>query len=80
MAKKKSKKKKAKESNFTAEYNNLITIFIGIFLFREPFEWIQLIAFAIIWIGLVFFSYGEYKEVKMEKEEHNLLKDDKERA
>ncbi|MBO5130902.1 MAG: DNA translocase FtsK, partial [Romboutsia sp.] len=32
MAKKKSKKKKAKESNFTAEYNNLITIFIGIFL------------------------------------------------
>ena len=32
MAKKKSKKKKAKESNFTAEYNNLITIFMGIFL------------------------------------------------
>ena len=32
MAKKKSKKKKAKESNFTAEYNNLITIFVGIFL------------------------------------------------
>ena len=32
MAKKKSKKKKAKETNFTAEYNNLITIFIGIFL------------------------------------------------
>lgn len=57
-----------------------ISLFIGIFLFREPFEWIQLIAFAIIWIGLVFFSYGEYKEVKMEKEEHNLLKDDKERA
>ena len=32
VAKKKSKKKKAKESNFTAEYNNLITIFVGIFL------------------------------------------------
>ncbi|WP_250672835.1 DNA translocase FtsK [Paraclostridium ghonii] len=32
MAKKKSKKKKKIESSFTAEYNNLITIFIGIFL------------------------------------------------
>ncbi|EQK47350.1 MULTISPECIES: DNA translocase FtsK [Paraclostridium] len=32
MAKKKSKKKKKIESSFSAEYNNLITIFIGIFL------------------------------------------------
>ncbi|WP_373600577.1 DNA translocase FtsK 4TM domain-containing protein [Paraclostridium bifermentans] len=32
MAKKKSKKKKNIESSFKAEYNNLITIFIGIFL------------------------------------------------
>lgn len=32
MAKKKSKKKKNMESSFKAEYNNLITIFIGIFL------------------------------------------------
>ncbi|MBC8632208.1 DNA translocase FtsK [[Eubacterium] tenue] len=32
MAKKKSKKKKSMESSFKAEYNNLITIFIGIFL------------------------------------------------
>ena len=33
-------------------------------MFKEPFEPIQLIAFAIIWVGLVFFSYGEYKESK----------------
>ena len=45
-----------------------ISLFIGIFLFREPFEKIQLIAFAIIWIGLIFFSYGEYSEVKKYKE------------
>ncbi|MGL4796638.1 MAG: DNA translocase FtsK 4TM domain-containing protein, partial [Paraclostridium sp.] len=32
MSKKKSKKKKKNESNFTGEYHNLITIFIGIFL------------------------------------------------
>ena len=45
-----------------------ISLIIGIFLFNEPFEKIQLIAFAIIWIGLIFFSYGEYSEVKKYKE------------
>lgn len=37
-------------------------------MFKEPFEPIQLIAFAIIWIGLIFFSYGEYTEVRRDKE------------
>ena len=45
-----------------------IALVIGIYLFKEPFETIQLIAFAIIWIGLIFFSYGEYVEVKKHKE------------
>ncbi len=40
-----------------------ISLFIGIYLFEEAFEPIQLIAFAVIWTGLVFFSYGEYKEL-----------------
>ena len=39
-----------------------ISLIIGIFLFKEPFDWIQLISFAIIWIGLMCFSIGEYKE------------------
>ena len=39
-----------------------ITLFISIFLFREPFELVQLAAFAIIWVGLGFFTYGELKE------------------
>lgn len=47
-----------------------ISLFIGIFLFKEPFESVQLIAFAIIWIGLVFFSYGEYKENRLRKGEN----------
>ena len=41
-----------------------ISLFIGIKFLGEPFEPIQLIAFAIIWVGLVFFSYGEYVEMK----------------
>lgn len=39
-----------------------ITLLLGIFLFKESFDLIQLICFVIIWIGLVFFTYGEYKE------------------
>lgn len=52
-----------------------ISLFISIYLFKEPFDSIQLVAFAIIWVGLVFFSYGEYRNVKkrnMEKEETRL--------
>lgn len=44
-----------------------ISLIISIFYFREPFEQIQLIAFAIIWVGLIFFSYGEFKEYKASK-------------
>lgn len=39
-----------------------ITLLLGIFLFKEAFDFIQLICFIIIWIGLTFFTYGEYKE------------------
>lgn len=48
-----------------------ISLIIGIFLFKEHFEIIQLIAFAIIWTGLVFFSYGELKSYRMTKESLN---------
>lgn len=41
-----------------------ISLIISIFYFKEPFEPIQLIAFIIIWIGLVFFTIGEYKDYK----------------
>jgi chloramphenicol-sensitive protein RarD len=38
-----------------------ITLLLGIFVYKEPIDMVQVISFAIIWIGLVFFSYGEYK-------------------
>lgn len=45
-----------------------IALVLGIFLFKEPFDLIQFSAFVIIWIGLVFFTYGEICEIKAEKE------------
>ncbi len=41
-----------------------LALIIGIYLFKEPFDAIQFVAFAIIWIGLVIFSVGEYREYK----------------
>ncbi|MCL1809923.1 MAG: EamA family transporter RarD [Clostridiales bacterium] len=39
-----------------------ITLLIGIFLFKEEFDLVQLAAFVVIWIGLVFFTCGEIHE------------------
>ena len=44
-----------------------IALILGIFLFKEPFDLVQFIAFVIVWIGLVFFTMGEAKESKMTK-------------
>ena len=44
-----------------------ITLLLGIFLFKEAFETVQFISFVIIWIGLVFFTYGEFKDQKKER-------------
>ncbi len=45
-----------------------ISLILGIFLFKEPFDLIQFSAFVIIWIGLVFFTYGEVYEIRLERE------------
>ena len=37
-----------------------ITLLLGIFLFREPIDRVQVAAFIIIWTGLCFFTYGEF--------------------
>ena len=39
-----------------------ISLIIGIFFMHEPFDAVQFIAFVIVWIGLVFFTYGEFKD------------------
>ena len=41
-----------------------ISLVIGIFFMKEPFDVVQLISFMIVWIGLVFFTYGELKDSK----------------
>ena len=41
-----------------------ITLLLGIFAYKEPIDRVQLISFAVIWIGLIFFTYGEYKNNK----------------
>lgn len=49
-----------------------ISLVIGIFLFKEPFDLVQFIAFVIVWIGLVFFTAGEAKESK-KSEDRNMV-------
>ena len=39
----------------------IIMLLLGIFAFGEPFVPIDIIPFVFIWIGLVFFSYSQYK-------------------
>ncbi|MEG1067241.1 MAG: EamA family transporter RarD [Anaerovoracaceae bacterium] len=46
-----------------------ITLIIGIFMFKEPFDIIQFTSFVVIWIGLVFFTYGEVKEIRQSRTE-----------
>lgn len=42
-----------------------ISMFLGIFVYDEPFDRIILISFAIIWASLVFFTAGEYREHRL---------------
>lgn len=41
-----------------------ISLVIGIFLLQEPFDMIQFLSFAVIWVGLAYFTLGEYRESK----------------
>ena len=41
-----------------------ITLLLGIFAYKEPIDRVQVISFAVIWIGLILFTYGEYKNNK----------------
>ena len=38
-----------------------INLLIGVFLFKEAFDIVQFSAFAVIWVGIAFFTYGEIK-------------------
>ncbi len=41
-----------------------ISLILSICLGWEPFEPVQFIAFAVIWVGLGFFTYGELKDMR----------------
>ncbi len=41
-----------------------IMMVLAIFIFKEPFNVIELGAFSLIWIGLGFFSYSQYRLLK----------------
>lgn len=47
-----------------------ISLILGIFVLSEPFDMIQLAAFIVIWIGLIFFTYGERIEYCRMTENH----------
>jgi len=38
-----------------------ISLLIGVFMYDEPFDLSSLAAFSLIWIGLIFFSYSQYR-------------------
>lgn len=40
-------------------------LLLGVFVYQEPFEKIQIITFIMIWIGLAIFTLGEIKESKV---------------
>jgi len=44
-----------------------ISLVIGIFFMKEPFDLVQFIAFAIVWVGLAFFTYGEIRNSKQNR-------------
>lgn len=41
-----------------------ISLLLGIFVYKEPFDAVQFGSFAIIWAGLAYYSYGEIKQHK----------------
>lgn len=47
-----------------------ITLFIGIYIFKEAFDFVQFLAFVLIWIGLVIFTYGELHGYHKNRENH----------
>lgn len=44
-----------------------IGLFLGIFVFKEPFEFKDFLPFTFIWVGLIFFSYSQISLLKNKK-------------
>jgi chloramphenicol-sensitive protein RarD len=46
-----------------------IGLFLGIFFFKEPFDASSLAAFALIWVGIVIFTYSQYSILRKRDEQ-----------
>lgn len=46
-----------------------LSLILGVLVFKEDLDHVQFIAFSLIWIGLIFFSYGEFKQFKDDTKE-----------
>lgn len=44
-----------------------LSLIVGITVLGESVDMVQVVGFAIIWLGLVFFSYGHFREFRNEK-------------
>lgn len=42
-----------------------LSLILGVFIYREAFDAVQFLAIAVIWVGLVFFSVGEFREQRL---------------
>lgn len=46
-----------------------IALLLGIFVMKEPFDSVQFAAFAVVWVGLIFFTRGEYTENRIKEQD-----------
>lgn len=44
-----------------------ITLFLGIFIFREPFTKADILSFGLIWCALALYSFSLYKDIKFDR-------------
>ena len=49
-----------------------LALMLGIFLYNEPVDRVLIMAFGLIWIGLIFFSYGEFRSGKDSKSSEDV--------
>jgi chloramphenicol-sensitive protein RarD len=46
-----------------------MSLLLGIFVFKEPFDRVQAIALIIIWTGLAVFTWGEFVNSRKREQE-----------
>ncbi len=52
------------EMGLTEYISPSLSLILGIFVFFEPFDSVQFYSFVFIWLGLLYFTYGEIRETR----------------